>query len=49
MRMDHPLQRFWRDAHMGLTHAINVPGLVNHASALSLIDVEAPGHMRPMI
>ncbi len=49
MRMDHPLQRFWRDAHMGLTHAINVPGLVNHASALSMIDVEAPGYMRPMI
>ncbi|MCZ4497733.1 MAG: hydroxylase [Marmoricola sp.] len=49
MRMDHPLQRFWRDAHMGLTHAINVPGLVNHASALSMIGVEAPGHMRPMI
>lgn len=49
MRMDHPLQRFWRDAHMGLTHAINVPGVVNHASALSSIDVEAPGHMRPMI
>ncbi|WP_232677092.1 acyl-CoA dehydrogenase family protein [Nocardioides sp. R-C-SC26] len=49
MRMDHPLQRFWRDAHMGLAHAINVPGLVNHASALSMIDVEAPGHMRPMI
>ncbi|WP_370246581.1 acyl-CoA dehydrogenase family protein [Nocardioides sp.] len=49
MRMDHPLQRFWRDAHMGLTHAINVPGLVNHAAALSMIDVEAPGYMRPMI
>lgn len=49
MRMDHPLQRFWRDAHMGLTHAINVPGVVNHAAALSSIGVEAPGHMRPMI
>lgn len=49
MRMDQPLQRFWRDAHMGMVHAINVPGVVNHASALSMIEVEAPGHMRPMI
>ncbi|GAA4121709.1 acyl-CoA dehydrogenase family protein [Nocardioides fonticola] len=49
MRMDHPLQRFWRDVHMGLTHAIHVPGLVYHASSLSMIDVEAPGYMRPMI
>ncbi|WP_370290526.1 acyl-CoA dehydrogenase family protein [Nocardioides sp.] len=49
MRMAHPLQRFWRDIHMGLTHAIHVPGLVYHASSLSMIDVEAPGYMRPMI
>ena len=49
MRMDHPLQRFWRDVHMGLTHAIHVPGLVYHASSLSMIDVPAPGYMTPMI
>ncbi|WP_148613248.1 acyl-CoA dehydrogenase family protein [Nocardioides rubriscoriae] len=49
MRMDHPLQRFWRDIHMGQVHAIHVPGLVYHASSLSMIDVEAPGYMRPMI
>ncbi len=26
LRMDNPMQRFWRDAHMGLAHAIHVPG-----------------------
>ena len=26
LRMDKPLQRFWRDAHVGLAHAIHVPG-----------------------
>ena len=35
MRMDKPLQRYWRDAHTGLAHAIHVPGTAYHASALS--------------
>jgi len=50
LRMDHPLQRFWRDAHMGLAHAIHVPGSINHVSALGQIDIEPPpGPMRAMI
>jgi alkylation response protein AidB-like acyl-CoA dehydrogenase len=50
MRMDHPLQRFWRDAHMGLVHAIHVPGSINHVSALGQIGHEPPpGPMRAMI
>ncbi|WP_406407203.1 acyl-CoA dehydrogenase family protein [Streptomyces halstedii] len=50
MRMDNPIQRFWRDAHTGLTHAIHVPGSVFHASALTEIGVEPPqGPMRSMI
>ncbi|GAA3067709.1 acyl-CoA dehydrogenase family protein [Streptosporangium carneum] len=50
MRMDNPLQRFWRDAHMGLAHAIHVPGSVFHASALTQLDIEPPqGPMRSMI
>jgi alkylation response protein AidB-like acyl-CoA dehydrogenase len=50
LRMDSPLQRFWRDAHMGLAHAIHVPGSVFHVSALTQIDVEPPpGPMRSMI
>jgi 3-hydroxy-9,10-secoandrosta-1,3,5(10)-triene-9,17-dione monooxygenase len=50
MRMSSPIQRFWRDAHMGLVHAIHVPGSVFHASALSNLGVEPPqGPMRSMI
>ncbi|SEK72625.1 Acyl-CoA dehydrogenase [Blastococcus sp. DSM 46786] len=50
MRMDNPLQRFWRDAHMGLTHAIHVPGSINHVAALSQLGIEPPpGPMRSMI
>ena len=30
LRMDNPIQRFWRDGHMGLAHAIHVPGSVFH-------------------
>jgi alkylation response protein AidB-like acyl-CoA dehydrogenase len=50
LRMDNPIQRFWRDAHMGLAHAIHVPGSVFHASALGQLDIEPPpGPMRSMI
>lgn len=49
LRMDNPLQRFWRDAHMGLAHAIHVPGSVFHAAALTSIDIEPQGPMRAMI
>ncbi len=50
MRMDNPIQRFWRDAHMGLAHAIHVPGAVFHASALTQLGIEPPpGPMRSMI
>ncbi|WP_327712180.1 acyl-CoA dehydrogenase family protein [Streptomyces sp. NBC_00464] len=50
MRLDNPIQRFWRDAHVGLTHAIHVPGSVFHASALTEIGIEPPhGPMRSMI
>lgn len=50
MRMDNPIQRFWRDGHMGLAHAIHVPGPVFHASALTDLDIEPPaGPMLAMI
>ncbi|MFJ9681790.1 acyl-CoA dehydrogenase family protein [Streptomyces sp. NPDC101194] len=50
MRLDHPIQRFWRDVHTGLAHAIHVPGQVFHAAALTEIGVEPPqGPMRSMI
>ncbi|MFI0358019.1 acyl-CoA dehydrogenase family protein, partial [Actinomadura sp. 9N407] len=42
MRSDNPIQRFWRDAHMGLAHAIHVPGSVYHVSSLTDLDIEPP-------
>ncbi len=49
MRMDNPLQRYWRDAHTGLAHAIHVPGTTFHASALSSFGVDPVGPLRAMI
>ncbi len=50
MRVDNPIQRFWRDAHVGLAHAIHVPGSVFHVSALTQLGIEPPhGPMRSMI
>ena len=48
-RMDKPLQRYWRDAHVGQAHAIHVPGTVYHASALSSLGVDPQGPLRAMI
>ncbi|MGW0174706.1 acyl-CoA dehydrogenase family protein [Rhodococcus sp. NPDC003322] len=44
-----PLQRFWRDAHAGLSHAIHVPGSIFYASALSELGGEPQGIHRSMI
>ncbi|SBS70446.1 Pigment production hydroxylase [uncultured Mycobacterium sp.] len=49
MRMDKPLQRYWRDAHTGMAHAIHVPGTTYHAAALSSFGVEPQGPLRAMI
>ncbi|MFR9752480.1 hydroxylase [Nocardia sp. 004] len=49
LRMDKPLQRYWRDAHAGLHHAIHVPNTVYHAASLSSLDVEPRGPLRAMI
>ena len=49
LRMDKPMQRFWRDAHAGLHHAIHVPSTVFHASALSSLGVDPQGPLRAMI
>lgn len=50
MRMSSPIQRFWRDAHMGMVHAIHVPGSVFHASALTQLGIDPPpGPMLTMI
>ncbi|MYR06913.1 hydroxylase [Gordonia sp. SID5947] len=49
LRMDKPLQRFWRDAHAGLNHAIHVPSTVYHASALSSLGIDPPEQLQKMI
>src|SRR4051794_10696928 len=49
MRMDKPLQRYWRDVHTGQAHAIHVPGTVYHAAALSSFGVDPQGALRAMI
>ena len=49
LRMDKPMQRFWRDSHAGLHHAIHVPSTVFHASALSSLGVDPQGPLRAMI
>jgi 3-hydroxy-9,10-secoandrosta-1,3,5(10)-triene-9,17-dione monooxygenase len=49
-RMDKPLQRYWRDVHVGHLHAIHVPGTTYHASALSSLGVDPPqGPLRALI
>jgi 3-hydroxy-9,10-secoandrosta-1,3,5(10)-triene-9,17-dione monooxygenase len=48
-RMDKPLQRYWRDVHVGQAHAIHVPGTPYHASALSSLGVDPQGPLRAMI
>ncbi|WP_305780252.1 acyl-CoA dehydrogenase family protein [Nocardia nova] len=50
LRMDKPLQRFWRDAHAGLHHAIHVSSTTYHAAAMASLGVEVPqGPLRVMI
>jgi 3-hydroxy-9,10-secoandrosta-1,3,5(10)-triene-9,17-dione monooxygenase len=49
LRMDQPLQRYWRDAHAGLAHAIHVPGTTFHAAALSSFGIDPAGPLRAMI
>ncbi|MCZ2527561.1 hydroxylase [Streptomyces sp. NPDC059506] len=50
LRMDNPLQRFWRDANNGLVHAIHQPGGVFQAAALTQLGIDPPqGPMRSMI
>ena len=49
VRRNNTLQRFWRDAHVGLQHAIHVPGTTFPASALTHMGLEPEGPLRAMI
>lgn len=48
-RKTNALQRFWRDAHVGLQHAIHTPGSLYHSVALTSMGVEPQGPLRAMI
>lgn len=48
-RRNNPLQRFWRDAHVGLGHAIQTPGSIYHSTALTTMGLEPPAALRAMI
>jgi 3-hydroxy-9,10-secoandrosta-1,3,5(10)-triene-9,17-dione monooxygenase len=49
VRRHNPMQRFWRDAHVGLQHAIHTPGAIYHSSALTQMGVEPEGTLRALI
>ncbi|QDQ98610.1 acyl-CoA dehydrogenase family protein [Tomitella fengzijianii] len=49
LRMDKPMQRFWRDAQAGIHHAIHSPNTVYHAATLSSLGADPQGPLRKMI
>ncbi|MEV5835433.1 acyl-CoA dehydrogenase family protein [Nocardia sp. NPDC052112] len=49
VRRQNVMQRFWRDAHVGLQHAIHTPGTQYHSTALSMMGIEPQGPFRAMI
>ncbi|MEV6067345.1 acyl-CoA dehydrogenase family protein [Nocardia sp. NPDC052001] len=49
VRKNNALQRFWRDAHVGLQHAIHIPGSIYHSDALTSMGVEPQGMLRALI
>jgi alkylation response protein AidB-like acyl-CoA dehydrogenase len=49
IRRSNPLQRFWRDAHAGLSHMIHVPGMAYHANALTSMGLDPSDAMRILI
>lgn len=49
VRRQNVMQRFWRDAHVGLQHAIHIPGGIYHSNALTLMGIEPQGQLRALI
>jgi 3-hydroxy-9,10-secoandrosta-1,3,5(10)-triene-9,17-dione monooxygenase len=49
VRRSNPVQRFWRDAHVGLQHAIHIPGSIYHSTALISMGIEPEGQLRALI
>lgn len=49
IRKGNPIQRYWRDAHVGLQHMIHVPGTAYHAYPLAQMGLDLPESMRAVI
>ncbi|MEV5543359.1 hydroxylase [Saccharopolyspora shandongensis] len=49
VRRNNAMQRFWRDAHVGLQHAIHIPGSIYHSNALTSLGIEPDGPLRALI
>ncbi|MFD4985235.1 acyl-CoA dehydrogenase family protein [Streptomyces sp. NPDC058374] len=49
VRRHNVMQRFWRDAHVGLQHAIHTPGSTYHAATLTSMGIEPEGSLRGLI
>jgi 3-hydroxy-9,10-secoandrosta-1,3,5(10)-triene-9,17-dione monooxygenase len=49
VRRQNVMQRFWRDAHVGLQHAIHIPGAIYHSNALTMMGIEPQGQLRALI
>ncbi|MXP23328.1 hydroxylase [Gordonia sp. HNM0687] len=45
IRKSSPMQRYWRDAHVGLQHMIHVDGAPYHSNALHNMGLETPPGM----
>lgn len=49
VRRTNAVQRFWRDAHVGLQHAIHIPGSIYHSNALTSMGIEPDEPLRALI
>lgn len=49
IRRGNPIQRYWRDAHVGLQHMIHVPGATYHGDTLAQMGLELTGPMGALI
>jgi alkylation response protein AidB-like acyl-CoA dehydrogenase len=49
VRRQNAMQRYWRDAHVGLQHAIHIPGTMYHSNALTMMGIDPPPALRGLI
>jgi alkylation response protein AidB-like acyl-CoA dehydrogenase len=49
VRRQNVMQRYWRDAHVGLQHAIHIPGAMYHSNALTMMGIDPPPALRGLI